>query len=644
MSVTPSHEVKPFRLSSSVRPSFGEEMMTASTEVVVDLDDWKVDFTELPPQRLLCPTCSRVFRNPHSTNCCKQTYCFECIENGKGGKCPSCRGSDLEIVRDESTQQSINELYVRCIHVTNGCMWFGKLEFLRKHLDLNMKESQGGCVFVTVPCPNDCGGRYTKKTLQDHLIGRCIKRKYDCEFCGQHSGIYETFATQHFPICPQYPVACPNFCPQKKVARCKLDFHLKNQCEHQDNVTCIMEFAGCKEKLLRKNMHAHIQKNLVEHMGMFGKMFASYKQSLSDKLESLPTTPITPFPQQNGSSEHVQEPSATVSNTKAINQDYEDRLKAKDIEIKQIKAEIRSLQSDKDEQSNSLLVVIDALRRSLELQEQRLEAAETLNHTFTKDISRLRLFLPSPLPLSYTINKFDLYKQTSKWWYSRPFYSHYCGYKFGMFVFSNGVLDGKGSYISIFLYLVRGEYDDELDWPFRGNITIQLLNQRSDRGHHQKVIKFTDESPPSVSSRVTNAEMAKEGNGPTQFIAHVDLSYNAEKDTEYLRDDSLKIRVSSIVVKGQGYTSNGRGTDTLPRRGSRVPMEKLSSVDSPMSPKFPTSPLSPVSVESEKRPVSPLIDNNEQEKISKESVDQEDKSQQLVESIKEEDKVVTIDL
>ena len=225
------------------------------------------------------------------------------------------------------------------------------------------------------------------------------------------------------------------------------------------------------------------------------------------------------------------------------------------------------------------------LRRTLELQEQRLAAIEAQNQNFTREVSRLRLFLPSPIPLNFTISKFEQFRQSGKWWYSRPFYSHYCGYKLGMFVFCNGVLDGKGTHLSVFLYLVRGEYDDELEWPFRGSITVQVLNQRSDRGHHQKVIKFTDDTPATVSSRVVNGEMAKEGNGPTQFIPHADLSYNAEKDTEYVRDDCLKVRISSIIIRGQSAPSRTPGgTGTLPRKISsqaeRSPMLKGYSTDS----------------------------------------------------------------
>ena len=32
-----------------------------------------------------------------------------------------------------------------------------------------------------------------------------------------------------------------------------------------------------------------------------------------------------------------------------------------------------------------------------------------------------------------------------------------------------------GTHVSVFVYLMRGEYDSRLVWPFRGDITIQLV-------------------------------------------------------------------------------------------------------------------------------------------------------------------------
>ena len=42
---------------------------------------------------------------------------------------------------------------------------------------------------------------------------------------------------------------------------------------------------------------------------------------------------------------------------------------------------------------------------------------------------------------------------------------------------------GEGTHVSLFVHLMRGEYDNRLKWPFRGHITVKLLNQRSEKQH-----------------------------------------------------------------------------------------------------------------------------------------------------------------
>ena len=35
--------------------------------------------------------------------------------------------------------------------------------------------------------------------------------------------------------------------------------------------------------------------------------------------------------------------------------------------------------------------------------------------------------------------------------------------------------------MSVFVSVMRGEYDDRLKWPFTGEVTIRLLNVKSDK-------------------------------------------------------------------------------------------------------------------------------------------------------------------
>ena len=69
-------------------------------------------------------------------------------------------------------------------------------------------------------------------------------------------------------------------------------------------------------------------------------------------------------------------------------------------------------------------------------------------------------------------------------------------------VAAQGVLtslsESRGSHLAICVCLMKGEYDDSLKWPFRGEVTIQLLNQLDDDGgHHEERIVF-DETTPSI--------------------------------------------------------------------------------------------------------------------------------------------------
>ena len=62
-------------------------------------------------------------------------------------------------------------------------------------------------------------------------------------------------------------------------------------------------------------------------------------------------------------------------------------------------------------------------------------------------------------------------------WYSPGLYTSPGGYKVCLCVNANGYGDGKGTHVSCFVCL---KYDDTLEWPFQGVVTVELLNQLED--------------------------------------------------------------------------------------------------------------------------------------------------------------------
>ena len=141
---------------------------------------------------------------------------------------------------------------------------------------------------------------------------------------------------------------------------------------------------------------------------------------------------------------------------------------------------------------------------------------------------------------TFQLASFQKHKTNNDTIYSPPFYTGPGGYKMCVRVDANGNGIGKGTHVSLFIYLMRGEYDDHLSWPFPGIVTIELLNQVQNRNHHSTTTLFSVEF--AESQRVVNAERASSGHGQQKCIPHTSLEYNVTKNYQYLKDDSLYFR------------------------------------------------------------------------------------------------------
>ena len=119
-------------------------------------------------------------------------------------------------------------------------------------------------------------------------------------------------------------------------------------------------------------------------------------------------------------------------------------------------------------------------------------------------------------------------------------------------VYANGHKIGAGTHVSVYVYLMRGEHDDKLTWPFRGDITIQLVNQNRDQDHVKKIVEFADENGAAgdeTSGRVTlGRERAKHSWGYHTLISHAKLESTAGTQ-QYLKNGCMKFRVTKVVVR-----------------------------------------------------------------------------------------------
>ena len=56
--------------------------------------------------------------------------------------------------------------------------------------------------------------------------------------------------------------------------------------------------------------------------------------------------------------------------------------------------------------------------------------------------------------------------------YSQPFYTSRFGYKMCARIYLNGDGLGKGTHVSLFFVVMKGDYDDRLPWPFRQKVSF----------------------------------------------------------------------------------------------------------------------------------------------------------------------------
>ena len=143
-------------------------------------------------------------------------------------------------------------------------------------------------------------------------------------------------------------------------------------------------------------------------------------------------------------------------------------------------------------------------------------------------------------PFDFTVTDFEQQKAENDISYSPSFYTHPRGYRMCLRVHANGWNTCKGTQVSVYVCLMTGEWDNYLKWPFRGDVTIQLLNQIEDKGHHEKTLDFADDTPDDCTARVTVGERAASW-GWSQFISHRALSY--DKNCQYLKYNSLHFRI-----------------------------------------------------------------------------------------------------
>ena len=117
--------------------------------------------------------------------------------------------------------------------------------------------------------------------------------------------------------------------------------------------------------------------------------------------------------------------------------------------------------------------------------------------------------------------------------YSAPFYTSRFGYKLCLRLYLDGDGSGKGTHLSFFLTIMKGEYDALLQWPFAQMVTLMLIDQT---GRKNIVQCFKPEANSSSFWR-PKSEM-NVASGCPRFAPLSVLN-----DPSYIQDDTMFFKV-----------------------------------------------------------------------------------------------------
>ena len=151
------------------------------------------------------------------------------------------------------------------------------------------------------------------------------------------------------------------------------------------------------------------------------------------------------------------------------------------------------------------------------------------------------------MPVYRTIQHFSQHKANDEELYIDPFYTSKGGYKVTLRVYPNGQGSSKGTHVDVFMCLMKGANDNNLQFPMTGIFTVQVMNWKGNNQHFEQSIHFDDYTPVHSSRRVVTGERA-DGLGIQSFISHNELT---SSNKQYLHEDKMCFKILYVPLPPQ---------------------------------------------------------------------------------------------
>ncbi|XP_009890649.1 PREDICTED: TNF receptor-associated factor 1 [Charadrius vociferus] len=440
---------------------------------------------DVPDQKYLCSNCNNVLKKALQT-LCGHRYCSAClswvVRNNKNAICQKCKEEDPSILSggsllaeerafgDAAINKEISELKVHC--VTLGCSWSGIMK--------NFEEHQSLCEYALIPCHTGCGHMVMRKKLADHLENGCVNNVTMCQKCKRSlsSSEYQNLST---------PLINKDGCRFSEVG-CSFRGSKEKIKEHEKTAV------GAHMLLLLQHIK-QLKASLSAAAKAANGFIPQSELNVNGAGKSISDLQIPGGLESNGDLEVDCFPGSSVSEDESVLQQLVREKVISELENKlHVFENIVAVLNKEVETSN---LEITAFRRQSELDQNiirglELKVAELHRCLTQKDagLSSLHKSLLFSEQASY--DGVFLWKITDVGrklqdsvtgrtvsLYSPAFYTAKYGYKVCLRVYLNGDGTGKGTHVSLFFVVMKGDYDALLPWPFRHKVTFMLLDQNN---------------------------------------------------------------------------------------------------------------------------------------------------------------------
>ncbi|KFQ93040.1 TNF receptor-associated factor 2, partial [Nipponia nippon] len=415
---------------------------------------------DVPDQKYLCSNCNNILKKALQT-LCGHRYCSAClswiVRNNKNAICQKCKEEDPSTLSegsllaeerafgDAAINKEISELKVHC--VTLGCSWSGIMK--------NFEEHQSLCEYALIPCHTGCGHMVMRKKLADHLENGCVNNVTTCQKCKRSLSSSE-YQVRTF-LCLKRGLYVNENNPFQLV----FDYFRSTPLTNKDG--CRFSEVGCSFKGSKEKIKEHEKSAVGAHMLLLLQHIKQLKASLCTAAKaangSIPSSELN----VNENKLHVFENIVAVLN--------------KEVETSNLEITAFRRQSELDQNIiRGLELKIAELHRCLTQKDAGLSSLHK-SLLFSEQASYDGVFLWKITDVGRKLQDSVTGRTVSL--YSPAFYTAKYGYKVCLRVYLNGDGTGKGTHMSLFFVVMRGDYDALLPWPFRHKVTFMLLDQNN---------------------------------------------------------------------------------------------------------------------------------------------------------------------